>query len=340
MIDRTQLNLGGGPPVPGPGESFHLWPASAGDPAPGVDRLFLYECGVTVFFTLLVFVLIVVFALKYRRVPGRKAVQVPSKTWMEVTWTVVPGAIVLFTFFWSAIEFVHMKQTPAGATRMYVMGKQWMWKVQHATGKREINTLHVPVGQTIELTMTSEDTIHSFYLPAFRTKQDVLPGRYTTLWFRAKTPGEYHLFCAEYCGTDHSKMGGKVVVMEPQAYQAWLAEMPPDAVTPQRAGADLFVSKGCAACHGQRGPTLAGLYGSAVKLEGGGEATADEAYLRESIVNPSAKLVAGWPPLMPTFQGQLTEEQLFSLVAYIESLKGGTTADSEGRPQQENQATP
>ena len=195
------------------------------------------------------------------------------------------------------------------------MGKQWMWKVQHATGKREINTLHVPVGQTIELTMTSEDTIHSFYLPAFRTKQDVLPGRYTTLWFRAKTPGEYHLFCAEYCGTDHSKMGGKVVVMEPQAYQAWLAEMPPDA-SDAAAGRGGFVrlqglQPRATASAGRR---WRGCTAPPVKLEGGGEATADEAYLRESIVNPSAKLVAGWPPLMPTFQGQLTEEQLFSLV--------------------------
>ena len=332
MIDRAQINLKGGPPVPGPNESFHLWPASAGDPAPGVDHLFLFLLGITVFFTLLVFVLVVVFALKFRRVPGRQAVQVPTARWMEITWTLVPGAIVLVMFFWAAVQYVRMKQTPAGATRMYVVGKQWMWKVQHPTGKREINTIHVPVGQTIELTMTSEDTIHSFYLPAFREKQDVLPGRYTTLWFRAKTPGEYHLFCAEYCGTDHSKMGGKLVVMEPAAYQAWLADVPADAQTPQLAGADLFVSKGCSACHGQRGPTMAGLYGSTVKLEGGGEVTADEAYLRESIINPSTKVVAGWPPLMPTYQGQLSEEQLFSLVTYIESLKGGAAADSKGRP--------
>ena len=215
MIDRAQINLKGGPPVPGPGESLHLWPPLAGDPAPGVDHLFLYLLTVTVFFTLLVFVLIVFFALRYRRVPGRKAQQLPTARWLEVTWTVVPGLIVIGTFFWAAAQYVHMKQTPAGATRMYVVGKQWMWKIQHPTGKREINTLHVPVGQTIELTMTSEDTIHSFYLPAFRQKQDVLPGRYTTLWFKATTPGEYHLFCAEYCGTDHSKMGGKLVVMQP-----------------------------------------------------------------------------------------------------------------------------
>ena len=331
MIDRAQINLKGGPPVPGPGESLHLWPPLAGDPAPGVDHLFLYLLTVTVFFTLLVFVLIVFFALRYRRVPGRKAQQLPTARWLEVTWTVVPGVIVIGTFFWAAAQYVHMKQTPAGATRMYVVGKQWMWKIQHPTGKREINTLHVPVGQTIELTMTSEDTIHSFYLPAFRQKQDVLPGRYTTLWFKATTPGEYHLFCAEYCGTDHSKMGGKLVVMQPADYQAWLADLPEGAESPQRAGAELFVSKGCAACHGQRGPTLAGLYGATVKLEGGGEATADEAYLRESILNPSTKVVAGWPPLMPTYQGQLSEEQLFSLVTYIESLKGGAQADSKGR---------
>jgi cytochrome c oxidase subunit 2 len=208
-------------------------------------------------------------------------------------------------------------------------------------GRREINELHVPVGQTIKLTMTSEDVIHAFFVPAFRTKFDVLPGRYTTAWFNATKPGEYHLFCAEYCGTQHSGMIGRIVVMEPAAFQAWLSETPPivpmsgqttsvaaadsGSLSPVAAGEALFTQKACITCHqpqgGALGPSLVGVYGSTVKLADGSTVTADDAYVRESILNPTAKVVTGFQPVMPTFQGQISEEQLMQLIQYIKSLK-------------------
>jgi cytochrome c oxidase subunit 2 len=203
-----------------------------------------------------------------------------------------------------------------------VVGKQWMWKFQHASGRREINTLHVPLGQPVKLTMISEDVIHSMYVPAFRMKRDVLPGSYATCWFEATKTGEFHLFCAEYCGTNHSRMTGKVVVMEPAAFEAWLGGGANEA--PQVAGKRLFEELRCATCHqpasGEgRCPSLAGLIGREVKLTSGATITADDNYLRESILRPAAKVVAGFQPIMPSFEGQVDEEQLIQLIAYIKS---------------------
>jgi cytochrome c oxidase subunit 2 len=205
------------------------------------------------------------------------------------------------------------------------MGKQWMWKAQHPLGKSEINMLHVPVNQPVKLIMTSQDVIHSFYIPAFRVKKDVLPGRYTELWFEATKTGEYHLFCAEYCGTEHSQMIGSVVVMEQLEYERWLSgNVAGESMA--AAGQRLFEQRGCASCHAgtsdARGPALAGLFGKEVQLEDGRTVTADESYLRESILNPQAKVVAGYSPVMPTFEGQISEEGLLQLVAYIKSLEG------------------
>jgi len=216
-----------------------------------------------------------------------------------------------------------MKRSPANTIDIYVVGKQWMWKIQHPEGKREINELHIPIGQPVQLTMASEDVIHSFYIPAFRTKKDVVPGRYTTLWFEANKLGEYHLFCAEYCGTQHSTMIGKVTVMEPDAYQNWLSGGI-GGETMVQAGERQFQQLGCHTCHkevsGGRGPSLVGVYGKPVQLDNGGTVTADEAYVRESILNPQAKIVHGFKPIMPTFQGQINEETLIQILTYIQSL--------------------
>jgi cytochrome c oxidase subunit 2 len=229
----------------------------------------------------------------------------------------------MLTFFiWGAVLFFKERTPPADATEVYVVAKQWMWKVEHMEGQREINELHVPTGQNVKLIMTSQDVIHSFFIPAFRLKQDVLPGRYTTLWFKATVPGRYHLFCAEYCGTMHSGMGGDIVVMEPQDYAAWMAG---GATAPlQDTGKALFASLGCSTCHRSdvqgRGPNLEGIYDKPVLLEDGRTVTADENYVRESILNPTAKIVSGFKPVMPTFQGIVSDEQLNALVAYVKSL--------------------
>src|SRR6185503_6428231 len=242
-------------------------------------------------------------------------------------WTVIPFLIAMTMFGWGARVYFEQYKPPANAIEVYVVGKQWMWKLQHATGQREINQLHIPVGRKIKLIMTSEDVIHDFFVPAFRTKMDVVPGKYTTMWFEATTPETYHLFCAEYCGMNHSGMTGSIIVMEPREFDNWLSGNT-NTTSPAVAGQQLFQSLGCASCHGQngeggRGPALHGLFGSQTTLQGGQKITADEAYIRESILNPQAKLVDGFGPIMPTFQGQLSEDQLMQLMAYIKSLQTG-----------------
>ena len=228
-------------------------------------------------------------------------------------------------FVWGAVLFFEGSRPPEGALELHVVGKQWMWKIQHPTGRREINEMHVPLGQSVRLDMISEDVIHSFFVPAFRVKQDVLPGRYTQTWFEPSLLGEYHLFCAEYCGTDHSRMKGRVIVMEPSQYQAWLAGTLGQE-SPIVAGRRLFEDLHCATCHrgaaggAARCPPLENVFGSQIKLQNGGMALADDGYIRESIVRPAAKVVAGYQPLMPSFEGQIDEQGLLDLIAYIKSL--------------------
>ena len=299
---------------------FQWWPEQASTFGEKVDSLFAFTLLVTGFFTTLIFVAIVYLALKYRRRPGRRPTPVHTSHALEITWSVIPLLICLVMFFWSAGLFVHMRTPPADAMQIDVVGKQWMWKLQHPTGKREINELHVPLGRPIKLNLTSQDVLHSFYVPAFRIKQDAVPGTYFTQWFTPTKVGEYHLFCAEYCGTDHSRMIGKVVVMEPARYQEWLAGTE-QGMTPVASGEKLFNQFQCVTCHGQRGPGLAGVFGSTREFTDGTSRVADENYLRESILNPSARIVKGFQPLMPTFAGQLTEEQVMELIAYIKSLK-------------------
>ena len=304
-------------------QGFQLWPEQASSFAGKVDALYLFLIAVSGFFTLLIFVLIVYFALKYRRRPGRLAVLVRTSHKLELTWTIIPLLLTLVMFSWGAGLFVHMKRAPDDAMQVDVIGKQWMWKIQHPNGKREINELHIPLGRPIKLMMTSQDVIHSFFIPAFRVKQDVVPGRYATQWFRPTKTGEFHLFCAEYCGDQHSGMVGKVIVMEPANYQSWLAGTPLEQ-SPVVAGEKLFVQYACITCHGQRGPGLLDVYNTRrTVVENGREqqVVADENYIRESILNPSTKIVRGFQPLMPTYAGQLSEEQVMDLIAYIKSLK-------------------
>lgn len=306
--------------------SFRLFPEQASTVAGKVDSLYFFLIAVSGFFTLLIFVLIVYFALKYRRKSERRPPEVPTNYKLEMLWTVIPLVLVMVMFIWGAKLYVHMSVIPTDAMEIHVVGRQWMWKIQHPTGRRETNELHVPLGRPIKLTMGSEDVIHAFFIPAFRIKNDVIPGRYTTQWFEATQVGEYHLFCAEYCGAEHWKMIGKVVVMEPAKYEAWLAGAIADD-PPVLAGEKLFTRYSCATCHGERGPTMAGLYGKEIQLQDGSRVIADEQYLRESILNPSAKMVAGFPPIMPSYQGQLSEEQLMQLITYIKSLGDARTGN-------------
>jgi cytochrome c oxidase subunit 2 len=304
---------------------IHLLPEQASSLAGQVDSLYLWLVGISVFFSLLIAALILVFAVRYRRrAPREVGSRFDSSLLLEVTWSVIPLLIVLGTFFWGAKLYFGMFRPPADAVEYFVTGKQWMWKIQHPTGQREINQLHVPIGVPIKLTMTSEDVIHSFFVPAFRVKADVLPGRYTTLWFKATEKGTYHLFCTEYCGAEHSKMIGQVVVMDREEYQAWLAGGA-TGVSMAAAGEQLFTQLACSTCHKAdatgRGPVLVGVFGSQVRLANGSTLIADENYLRESILNPMAKVVYGYQPVMPTYQGQLSEEGLLQLISYLKTQK-------------------
>src|SRR5579863_3731737 len=319
-------------------DNFPLWPAPASTGAGNVDALYIFLVLISGFMCLAIFTMIVIFALRFRRRRGVEAEQIEGSTALEITWSVVPLGIFMVIFAWGAIIYFKERTPPRGATEVYVVAKQWMWKLEHEEGLREINELHVPVGRDVKMIMTSQDVIHSFYIPAFRIKQDVLPGRYTTLWFRATKPGVYHLFCAEYCGSQHSGMIGQVVVMEPAQYQAWLSDGVTSGSLAQN-GESIFQQLGCPTCHRSdtqgRGPNLVGIFGGQVLLEDGRTVIADENYVRESILSPSAKVVRGFKPIMPVFQGLVSEEQLNALVAYIKSLSpspSGSAGQTSGLP--------
>jgi len=305
-------------------QNLPFFPQQASEQAGQIDAIYFFMVAVTAFFALLIGALVVVFAVKFRRRhPDEIGVAIHGSLALELLWTIIPLGIVMVMFAWGAKVFFDLYRPPAGAMEIFIVGKQWMWKAQHVDGQREINELHVPVGRPVKLVMGSEDVIHSYYIPEFRVKADVIPGRYNTMWFTATKAGRYHLFCTEYCGTRHSGMIGWVTAMEPLEFQAWLAGGPPTA-SPVAAGEKLFNDLACGACHqannSGRGPALAGIYGKPIDLVGGFTVTADDAYLRESIVNPQAKVVNGFQPVMPTFQGLVTEEQLLQLIAYVRSL--------------------
>jgi cytochrome c oxidase subunit 2 len=302
---------------------FPVFPEQASTLAGRTDALLFYLLGLCGFVATVIALLIVYFAIRYRRRPGNeRATQVLGSNRLELAWTVVPLVLFLVTYVWGANIYFWAYTPPPDALPVYGIGKQWMWKFQHLSGQREINELHVPVGRAVKVLLTSQDVIHSFYVPAFRTKQDAVPGRYTELWFEATVPGTYHLFCAEYCGTLHSHMAGAVVAMEPAAFEQWLAGGATS--SPAQRGQKLFQDLGCETCHRAdtlaRGPDLTGLFGKPVRLRGGQVVTADEAYVRESILDPAAKVVDGWEPIMPTFRGLVTEEGIVDLIEYVKSL--------------------
>jgi cytochrome c oxidase subunit II len=305
---------------------FSLFPEQASSIAARVDAVYFFLIAISAFFVVLIFTLVIYFAVKYRRrSEAERPRPIDTDLRLEILWTVIPLILTMISFAWGARLYVTMNEAPADAMEIRAVGRQWMWKFQHPEGNREINQLHVPLGTPIKMLLASEDVVHSFYVPVFRIKMDVVPGRYTAAWFEAIKEGEFHLFCAEYCGTQHSGMIGRVVVMKPADYQRWLSGSSGDE-PPAVAGEALFKQHGCVSCHalqaGAMGPSLRGLFGSRVKLQSGQTIIADETYIRESILNPKAKIVAGYQPIMPTFQGQIGEEQLHQLLAYIKSLGG------------------
>jgi cytochrome c oxidase subunit II len=310
-----------------------LFPEAASSTAKQVDYLYLYLSAVSIVMTAIIFLAVLVFAIKFRR---RSKDEVPKAIHgslvLEITWSIIPFIVMLSFFWWGAQIFFANASAPANAMDIYVVGKQWMWKIQYPQGQREINELHVPVGRPVKLTLASEDVIHSFFIPAFRVKHDVVPGRYDTMWFTATKPGRYHIFCAEYCGTEHSGMVGWVDVLNDTDYENWVAGGGTEGSMADQ-GQRVFEQFGCSTCHqlDQQGrcPNLRGVYGSHVQLTDGRTALADDAYIRESILNPNAKIVAGYKPdVMPTFQGQISEEQLLQVIVYIKSLaqQGAPTA--------------
>lgn len=313
-----------------------LFPEQASTFAGDVDALYFFVLAVTAFFSLLVAALVVIFAIKYRRRHANEVgAPIEGNLALELMWSIIPSIIAMVMFGWGASVFYHLRRPPDEALQIYAVGKQWMWKFQHLEGQREINELHLPTGRPVKITITSEDVLHSLFFPSFRTKIDAIPGRYTTLWFEPNKPGRYHIFCAEYCGTNHSGMIGWVNVMNPPEYQAWLAGGSTEGTLAER-GARLFNELACNTCHidsGQgRGPSLKDVLGKPVELADGSKVLVDEAYLRESILNSQAKVVKGFQPLMPTFQGLISEEGLVALIEHVRSLSPQATAASLPAP--------
>ncbi|HEY3027085.1 MAG TPA: cytochrome c oxidase subunit II [Pyrinomonadaceae bacterium] len=312
-------------------------PESASTISGRVDALYFYLCGVTIFFTLLISGVLIFFMIRYRRrTPFEIPRPIAGSHRLETMWSVIPFLIAMSFFVWGTKIYFAQYRMPKDGIEVYVVAKQWMWKFQHSTGQREINELHVPTGRKIKLIMTTEDVIHDLFVPAFRIKADLVPGRYTTEWFEATKPGRYHLFCAEYCGMNHSGMGGWIVVMEPTDFDNWLSGNV-NQQSASSAGQQLYQSLGCVSCHGAnaeggRGPALQGLFNSQMPLNNGQVVKADENYIRESILNPQAKIVAGFGPIMPSFQGQVSEEQLMQLAAYIKSLSANKTETPNAKP--------
>jgi cytochrome c oxidase subunit 2 len=310
---------------------FRLLPEQASSIAPEVDALYFFILGITAFFAILVVVLVAYFAIKYRDDTGLKVgAPITGSVPLEIGWSIIPFFVAIGIFAWSTTVFFQIVRPPDETLEIYATGKRWMWRFQHIDGQREINALHVPLGRAVKVTFTSEDVLHSLYFPAFRVKADAIPGRYSAVWFEATKVGEYHIFCAEYCGTRHSGMIGTVTVMEPDDYQAWLAGGGVAGGSLEARGEQLFNDLACNTCHLDngtgRGPSLVGKFGSQETLTGGQTIAVDENYIRESILTPQAKLVDGYGPIMPTFQGLVSEDGVASLVEHIKSLAGGAQA--------------
>ncbi|HEY0161897.1 MAG TPA: cytochrome c oxidase subunit II [Edaphobacter sp.] len=320
-----------------------LFPQEASTIAPYTDALYFFLLLITIVGLVLVGALIFGFAIRYRKERNPVATQVEGSTLLEATWTIIPLALFLICFVWGALLYFRIFNPPTNAMNIYVVGKQWMWKAEHPGGQHEINNLHVPTGRPVQLTMISQDVFHSYSIPAFRVKREVIPGRYSTVWFEATKPGTYHIFCTQYCGTKHSGMIGEVTVMSPDDYKAW-TESSTSGMSLAQNGERLFASMGCNACHSggaaARGPNLAGVYGSKLRLANGSDVVVNEAYLRDAILNPSQHVTAGFAPIMPTYQGQISEEGLIDLVEYLKSLKTNYRVQQTLTTSESNQAAP
>jgi cytochrome c oxidase subunit 2 len=304
--------------------SSALFPKEASTIAPYADALYFFLLAMTLVGVVIVGALVFGFSIRYRKERNPEATQIEGSTLLEATWTIIPLVIFLVAFVWGALLYFRIYNPPANSMNIYIVGKQWMWKAEHPGGQHEINTLHVPTGRPVQLTMISQDVFHSYSIPEFRVKREVIPGRYSTVWFNATEPGVYHLFCTQYCGTLHSGMIGTVTALSPDDYQKW-TDASTSGMSLAQNGERLFASLGCNQCHtgdaGARGPNLAGLYGKKVQMEDGSVQLANEAFLRDTILNPSSHVPAGYKPIMPTYQGQISEEGLIDLVEYLKSLK-------------------
>jgi cytochrome c oxidase subunit II len=323
--------------------SSALFPREASTIAPYSDALYFFLLLITVIGLVLVAALIFGFSIRYRKEKHPVAIQVEGSTLLEATWTIIPLALFMVAWIWGALLYFRIYNPPTNAMNIYVVGKQWMWKAEHPGGQHEINALHVPTGRPVQLTMISQDVFHSFSIPDFRVKREVIPGRYSTVWFQATTPGTYHIFCTQYCGTNHSAMIGEVTVLSPDDYEKWTQESTSGMSLAQN-GERLFASMGCNACHSgsaaARGPNLAGVYGSKLQLTNGSEVLVNDAYLRDAILNPSQHITAGYAPIMPTYQGQVSEDGLIDLVEYIKGIQSNYRVQQTLTTSESNQAAP
>ncbi|GIW48291.1 MAG: cytochrome c oxidase subunit 2 [Deltaproteobacteria bacterium] len=308
-------------------------PEEASNLARNVDTVIWFVTIISLVFFFLITVVLVFFAIKYRRKSGEdETPYITGNHFLETLWTIVPSILVLVIFAYGFIVFKQMRTPPQEALEVNVIGKQWLWQFQYDNGKTTINELYVQQNRPVKLIMRSEDVIHSFFVPAFRVKQDLLGGMYTYLWFTPTKVGVFDLYCAEYCGAAHSKMLGKVIVMSPEAYERWRKGEEREeqkgvaSISPVQLGEQLYQQRGCNACHTidgtpSVGPSWKGLFGHEVTLQDGTKVTADENYIRESILEPQAKLVKGYQPVMPSFKGILTDEEISAIIAYIKTLK-------------------
>ena len=323
--------------------SSALFPAEASTIAPYADALYFFLVAISLVGLVFVTILIAYFSIRYRRDKNPVATQVEGSTILEATWTIIPLALFLVVFVWGGLLYFRIYDPPPNSMNIYVVGKQWMWKAEHPGGQHEINALHVPIGQPVQLTMISQDVFHSFSIPDFRVKREVIPGRYSTVWFQATDPGTYHIFCTQYCGTLHSGMIGEVTAMTPADYKKWLDQSTSGMSLAQN-GERLFASMGCNACHSgnaaARGPNLAGVYGSKLTLTDGSQGLVNDAYLRDAILNPSQHVTAGYTPIMPTYQGQISEDGLIDLVEYIKQLQSNYRIQQTFVTADSNQASP
>ena len=310
-----------------PGGGFFMPPAGSTS-APGVDRIFYFILAISVFFFLLIVSLMVFFVVRYRRRPGSEPLPSPThNTALEVTWTTIPIVLVLVIFVWGFKVFMDLSTPPANSYEVLVTGQKWKWLFTYPNGTVDEN-LHAPVDTPVRLVMTSEDVIHGFFIPAFRLKHDVVPGRYAKVWFRAVKAGDYQIFCTQYCGTGHSDMLAKVVIHEPGGFESWLEDagnflkkMPP-----AQAGEKLYRVRGCAQCHtldgtASTGPTFKGVWGRKETLKGMNPVVVDENYVRESILEPQAKIVAGFEPVMPTYKGRLKDQEITAIIEFLKTVK-------------------